>query len=57
MSIIQKLEPDEVALQCCDYNDICEGEVTHCITDNSKNDKKFYCKEHTDELREIIFKK
>lgn len=57
MSIIRKLEPKETTLQCCDFNDVCEGEVTHCVTENDRTEIRFYCQEHIDQLREDILKK
>lgn len=57
MSIIRKLEPKDAILQCCDFNDVCEEEVTHSISENNGTEKKFYCLEHADQLREVIFKK
>lgn len=57
MSVIRKLEHKDTVLHCCDFNDVCEEEVTHSITNDNGTDKKFYCTEHVNQLREVIFKK
>lgn len=56
MSVIRKL--DEVDdLLCCDHNDVCEGAVTHAVSEDDGTGKKYYCCEHADVIRERMFKK
>ncbi len=56
MTAIRKLdEVDE--LLCCDFNDVCEGDVTHSVDEGDDTVKKYYCCEHADLIRERIFKK
>lgn len=56
MSVIRKL--DEVDdLLCCDHNDVCEGAVTHVVSEDDGTSKKYYCCDHADVIRERMFKK
>lgn len=55
MSIIRKLDEIDDFL-CCDHNDVCEGEVSHVVCEDDGTDKKYYCCEHADIIRERLFK-
>jgi hypothetical protein len=57
MAIIRKLEPIDLELYCCDFNDVCENDVTHQISEDDGTDKKYYCLEHTDEVRDKLLAK
>lgn len=54
MSIIRKLEPAALKDFCCDFNDVCEGEVTHKVTEDNGTNPLYYCCEHMDLIRESV---
>lgn len=56
MVMIRKLEPVGLETFCCDFNDICEGTVTHKVIDDGSTNEKYYCEEHVDVLREKLTK-
>lgn len=56
MSVIRKLDEVENFL-CCEQNDVCENEVTHSVCDDNGSNKKYFCCEHVEHIREELFGK
>lgn len=54
--VIRKVEDHVGKNFCCDANDVCEGQVTHFVSQNDGSNKLWYCKDHIGEKRERIIK-